>query len=62
MHTNSALSCAIPKGRAILRANKYEPWHWRFVGRDAAAYIYEHGITLEEYMAELSGTAVETFK
>lgn len=29
---------------------KYEPWHWRFVGRDAATYIHEHGnMTLEEY-------------
>ena len=28
----------------------YEPWHWRFVGRKAANYIYTHGnMTLEEY-------------
>ncbi len=50
-----------PKGKENITGYKYEPWHWRFVGRDAAAYIYEHGITLEEYMAEINGTAVETF-
>ncbi len=50
-----------PKGKENITGYKYEPWHWRFVGRDVATYIYEHGITLEEYMAEVNGTAVETF-
>ena len=50
-----------PKGKENITGYKYEPWHWRFVGRDAATYIYEHGITLEEYMAEMNGTEVETF-
>lgn len=27
----------------------YEPWHFRYVGQEAAAYITAHGITLEEY-------------
>lgn len=31
---------------------KAEPWHWRFVGREAATYIFTHHITLEEYMDE----------
>ncbi len=26
-----------------------EPWHYRYVGVDIATYIYEHGITYEEY-------------
>jgi len=27
----------------------YEPWHYRYVGVEAATYIYEHNITFEEY-------------
>ena len=29
---------------------KNEPWHIRYVGIDAAKYIYENNITLEEYI------------
>ena len=28
----------------------YEPWHYRYVGKDAAQEITEQGITLEEYL------------
>ncbi len=28
----------------------YEAWHFRYVGRDHAKYIYEHGLCLEEYI------------
>ncbi len=30
----------------------YEPWHFRFVGIDAATVIYEDNICLEEYLAD----------
>ena len=30
---------------------KYEPWHYRFVGRQAASEIYFSGMCLEEYLA-----------
>lgn len=50
-----------PEGKTNVTGYKYEPWHWRFVGRNAATYIYENGITLEEYMAEMNGTELETF-
>lgn len=30
------------------------PWHWRYVGADAAKYIREHGITLEEYVGKVN--------
>lgn len=30
----------------------YEPWHFRYVGVDAATEIHEKGCTLEEYIAE----------
>ena len=28
-----------------------EPWHYRYVGKDIAKYIYENDMTLEEYYA-----------
>ncbi|MCM1052921.1 MAG: M15 family metallopeptidase [Ruminococcus sp.] len=28
-----------------------EAWHWRYVGVEAATYIYEHDITFDEYYA-----------
>ncbi len=28
----------------------YEPWHYRYVGKEAAREIYEQGICLEEYL------------
>lgn len=30
----------------------YEPWHYRYVGKDAAKEITEQGITLEEYLSQ----------
>ena len=30
----------------------YEPWHYRYVGREAAREIMEQGICLEEYLGE----------
>ncbi|MCH5197316.1 MAG: M15 family metallopeptidase [Oscillospiraceae bacterium] len=29
------------------------PWHWRYVGADAAKYIRENGISLEEYLGKV---------
>ena len=28
----------------------YEPWHFRYVGKEAAAYIMENGLCLEEFL------------
>lgn len=30
----------------------YEPWHYRYVGKDAAQDIFNRGITLEEYLGK----------
>lgn len=38
----------------------YEPWHFRYVGAAAAAYIMDNGLCLEEFHAQLS-TAIEQF-
>ncbi|MBQ8028492.1 MAG: M15 family metallopeptidase [Clostridia bacterium] len=32
----------------------FEPWHFRYVGKKAAKYIYENGLCLEEYCSEFS--------
>ncbi len=39
-----------PEGKTDITGYMFESWHWRFVGRDAATYIHERGITLEEYL------------
>ena len=41
-----------PKGKEWITGYAYEPWHYRFVGIDAAKVIYEEGITFEEYHAK----------
>lgn len=33
---------------------QYEPWHYRYVGVEAAKYIKEHGLSLEEFYIEQS--------
>ena len=40
-----------PKDKEDITGYKYEPWHYRYVGVDAAKIIYEDDITLEEYYA-----------
>lgn len=40
-----------PYGKKYLTGYIYEPWHYRYVGVDAATYIFEHDITFEEYYA-----------
>ena len=44
-----------PTGTAALTGVNYEPWHYRYVGTEAAAEIMERGICLEEYLSEISG-------
>lgn len=39
-----------PKDKTDITGYKYEPWHYRFVGREAATEIYLSGLTLEEYL------------
>jgi D-alanyl-D-alanine carboxypeptidase len=42
-----------PKGKESITGYTYEPWHYRFVGADAATEIHERGLTLEEYLGIL---------
>lgn len=40
-----------PKRYENITGFRSEPWHFRYVGKDIAKYIYENNITLEEYYA-----------
>ena len=42
-----------PYGCEDITGIDYEPWHYRYVGREAAKIIYETGVTLEEYVKSL---------
>lgn len=41
-----------PEDKADVTGIIYEPWHYRYVGKDAAKEIHEQGITLEEYLEQ----------
>ena len=41
-----------PKGKEDITSITYESWHFRYVGIEAARYIMENGITLEEYLEQ----------
>lgn len=41
-----------PKDKEWLTGYAYEPWHYRYVGTDAAAIIHNEGITYEEFYAK----------
>lgn len=41
-----------PPDKSDITGIVYEPWHYRYVGRDAAKEIHEKGVTLEEYLKE----------
>ncbi len=41
-----------PKGKEAITGVIYEPWHYRYVGKEAAQYIMANGLCLEEYLAE----------
>ena len=41
-----------PQGKEDITGIDYEPWHYRYVGKEVAKQIYEEGITLEEYVGK----------
>lgn len=38
-----------PEEKSDITGVSFEPWHFRYVGREAAEYMQEEGITLEEF-------------
>ena len=43
-----------PKEKSSITGITYEPWHYRYVGREAAEEMYSQGICLEEYLQQQS--------
>ena len=42
-----------PSDKTDITGIQYEPWHYRFVGNEAARIIYENNWTLEEYLNQM---------
>lgn len=40
-----------PQGKEYITGIDYEPWHYRYVGKETAVEIYNLQITLEEYLS-----------
>lgn len=38
-----------PKDKVDITGISYEPWHFRYVGEEAAQFMTEHNLTLEEF-------------
>lgn len=39
------------KGKEDITGYKYEPWHYRYVGKEIATTLYQSGMTFDEYVA-----------
>ena len=37
-----------PRGKEKITGYQYEPWHFRYVGRELAGALYQSGLTMEE--------------
>lgn len=44
-----------PEDKEDITGISYEPWHFRYVGKEAARYISENNLTLEEYLELING-------
>lgn len=42
-----------PKEKENITHINYEPWHFRYVGKEVANYLYENGLVLEELEKDL---------
>ncbi|WP_102348516.1 M15 family metallopeptidase [Bacillus sp. Marseille-P3661] len=47
-----------PKGKELITGYKYEPWHIRYVGLEAATEIFENNLTLEEFVEKYNAVQV----
>ena len=39
-----------PEGKEDITKIQYEPWHFRYVGKEAAEFIYINNLTFEEFV------------
>jgi D-alanyl-D-alanine carboxypeptidase len=44
-----------PQGKQYLTGIGYEPWHFRYIGREHASFMFENNLVLEEYIELLRG-------
>ena len=51
-----------PKGKTAITGYAYEPWHIRYVGREAAEQIAGLEITFEEYILLVRGDRIATLE
>lgn len=51
-----------PKEKTNITGYIYEPWHLRYVGKEAAAEITELGVTFEEYILAVRSERIETMQ
>lgn len=42
-----------PKGKENITGYNFEPWHFRYVGKNLAKYLYDNNYTLEEYYQKI---------
>ena len=42
-----------PEGKSYITGIGYEPWHYRYVGIEAAEQMYRDDLCLEEYLTGL---------
>ncbi|MBE5821569.1 MAG: D-alanyl-D-alanine carboxypeptidase family protein [Clostridiales bacterium] len=43
-----------PKDKSNITNISFEPWHYRFVGYNAAKYMYDNNLCLEEFIEKIS--------
>lgn len=53
MHTYG-FTLSYPKGNAYYQ---YEPWHWRYVGRTLATYLFEE----DKHLYDLSEREIDAY-
>ncbi len=44
-----------PKDEEALTCYSYEPWHYRYVGREEAGAVFESGLTLRQWLWQKAG-------
>lgn len=45
-----------PPSKSSITGIVFEPWHYRYVGKEAAKEIHDQGITMEEYLDQKTGS------
>lgn len=48
-----------PNGKDAVTGKSFQPWHFRYVGRDAANFMYNNNLTLEEFYTLMNGGSVD---